>query len=340
MVSGPLSPATWTRVLVRAAETIRPESTQKPSPAEGTPAPADAKRVESAGFLAAVGKSASETRTEQTQTVDAVARRRPASLRSLVPEGEEEGASIDDRAPRGRNAGQPRRGAPDDFSRSSGGDSPSYVLGADGRLYAVGGRDAEGGGSRSGAEESGRPPGADAERLGGDAPAGAPDASPVLVGLPSTSDLASAAALRAEAERTLRARRQAGSEAGPGREAGPPRGENLFAPEAPEEPFFARQKPEEPLFRAPRDEAFLGPRKKEKASLFEVEDVKPIFDRRERESLYDVSGGEPIFQPPAASEEDPPALIDDTEVQELLDQELQDRYKQIFTAFMAERSRS
>lgn len=296
MNTGGLSPAAWTRVTVRAAETMRYEVATRPPEARDLQNNNPVERV-SEGALARFDPGAiAMSAAEQTQTAHAVSRRKQANLKSLPKEGE------DDELPgaRGRRAAG-RGGAP-----------RSYAMDAEGNLQAFGGGDA---GAFLGQGESEEPIFKSPSQLAAQASEEGKTNLRTSSSLQAMAGLAAAAEWEShtltreqkQRERAIRSGILSGNVAmddpallaqsrpgqgtvGAGEALPRPAAPSLFPPaKRNTDPYFVRQEI--------GSDSMFRPSEEERVSLFEIPDGQSIFQTEERESLFDIGEVDPIFDP-------------------------------------------
>lgn len=296
MDTGGLSPAAWTRVTVRAAETMRYEVATRPPEARELQTNNALERVSAATGLRFDPGAIALSAAEQTQTAAAVARRKQANLKSMPKEGE------DDELPgaRGRR-GAARAGA----ARSA----RSFLMDADGNLLAFGGGDA---GAFLGGGASEEPIFKAPSQLA--AEAGEESANQLRTSVGKQAVAGFGAAAERESYTLAREQKRRSQSQSSGQRSRPAAVDDptlLLQNRAPPATSDASARPATPsLFPPARnpDDPYFVPRKigsesifrlgdEEKLSIFETVDGQSIFQTEERESLFDVGEVDPIFEP-------------------------------------------
>ena len=313
METGGLSPAAWTRVTVKAAETMRYEVATRPPETRPPPNNNVTQRVNETNMVRFDPGAIALSASEQTQTAQAVARRKQANLKAMPKEGE------DDELPgsRGRR-GVGRGGA---ASRSE----RFFAMDADGNLFAFGGDD---GGAALGEGASEEPifksPAQRAAEAGeeGELSLRNPASQQGMAGLAGPSEWESQLLTPEQRQRgqAMRTGRVPGTAAmddpallvqgnAAGAEGVPPSqrpaAPTLFPPahDSRAEPYFVRQQI--------GVESMFHPESDEQRSIFETPDGQSIFRPGERDSIFDVGDVEPIFDPPSMDEGEANSSRDD-----------------------------
>lgn len=313
METGGLSPAAWTRVTVKAAETMRYEVATRPPETRPPPNNNVTPRVNETNAVRFDPGAIALSASEQTQTTQAVARRKQANLKPLPKEGE------DDELPgsRGRR-GAARGGA---ASRSA----RSFAMDADGNLFSFGG-DGDGAALGEGASEEPlfQSPSQKAAEAGeeGEMNLRASSSHQAMAGLAGASEWESHLLTREQRQRghAMRSGYMQGTVAMddpallvqgqmPGADAGSPAGRpaapTLFPPaqDSRADPYFVRQQI--------GAESMFHPDAEEASSLFETPDGQSIYRPGERDSIFEVGDVEPIFDPPELDTAEAVSSLDD-----------------------------